>query len=63
MKKVLDKIEVICYYIEAVRNDGICSTRCEKVEKKEKFFLTKNDTCGSMNKLTAAGGKRLYLVN
>ena len=63
VKKMLDKNEVICYYIEAVRNGGICQTPCKKVEKKENFFLTKNDTCGSINKLTAAGGKRLYLVN
>ena len=63
VKKVLDKIEVICYYIVAVRNCSICSTQCEKIEKKEKFFLTKSDTCASMNKLTAARGKHLYLVN
>jgi hypothetical protein len=29
MKKMLDKIGVICYYIEAVRNCSICSTQCE----------------------------------
>ena len=63
MKKVLDKNEAICYYIEAVKNCSICSTQCEKIEKKEKIFLTKVVTCASMNKLTVARGKRLYLVN
>lgn len=35
----------------------------KKVEKTQKKFLTKGESCGILNKLTAAAESALYLVN
>ena len=62
---MLDKVRSWVYIVQArLREPKLSDPELKKLEKKKKFFLTKEKSCGILDKLSPRSGRhKMYLEN